>query len=225
MNTSGPKTRNVLVRFGAASFSAPSPAVRCCDMTSRMSAFRSGETHSALRAPWTSSIRTACTLFVAATAALFGEGATGCGGGQYHPEPLPPAVCSGIDLQPASTALDERAIIDFLKAQGIQTRTEQKRGDLVYVEALDPQTNKWIRLRVAILGSSMLAGRELHDAMLQHKKGSWGIHRSNLAVLGPVSDVEAIRSFATKTKLACWGVLTIAASDEAVVVPGGYREL
>ncbi|WP_394842728.1 hypothetical protein LZC95_37360 [Pendulispora brunnea] len=152
--------------------------------------------------------------------------ALGCGGGHYQPAPLQPSVCSGVDLQPASTALDERALLDFLKAQGVQTRTEQKRGDLVYVEVLNPQNNKLLRLRVAILPSAMAAGKELHEAMLQHKKGSWGVHRGNLAVLGPVSDMNEILSFASRTKLACWGVLTVAASaDEAVVIPGGYREI
>ncbi|WP_394832167.1 hypothetical protein LVJ94_37190 [Pendulispora rubella] len=150
----------------------------------------------------------------------------GCGGGHYQPAPLQPSVCSGVDLQPASTALDERALLDFLRAQGVQARAEQKRGDLVYVEVLNPNDNKWMRLRVAILPSPMAAGRELHEAMLQHKKGSWGVHRGNLAVLGPVAGMNEILGFAGKTKLACWGVLTVAASsDEAVVIPGGYREI
>ncbi|WP_394822127.1 hypothetical protein [Pendulispora albinea] len=153
----------------------------------------------------------------------------GCGGSGYHPKPLQPAVCSGVDLQPASTMLDEMSIINFLKAQGAVTRIERARPDLVYVEVqLNPEqkTDTWVRLRVAVLGSPMLAGRELHDAMLQHKEGSWGVHRGNLAVLGPVDKIDNTLAFAQRTKLACWGVLTIAASsDEAVVVPGGYREL
>jgi len=157
---------------------------------------------------------------------VLGSAAWGCGGGHYQPAPLQPSVCSGIDLQPASTVLDETALLAFLKAQGVETRTEQKRGDLVYVEVLNPETKKFVRLRVAILPSSVAAGKELHEAMLQHKKGSWGVHRGNLAILGPVSDMNEILGFAGKTKLACWGVLTIAASaDEAVVIPGGYREI
>jgi len=160
-----------------------------------------------------------CVLL--ASGALAWEG--GCGGGGYRVPTTPPSVCSGVDLQPASTALDEQSLLDFLKAQGIATRTARERPDLVYVEA---QLNgKTTRLRVAILNSSPVAGRELHDALLQHGKGSWGVHRGNLAVLGPVNSPENVVAFANKTKLACWGVLTIAAAEEAYVVPGGYREL
>ena len=198
-------------------------------MVMRMVASRSGVESRSPQAAWGGSkwrrmlglLGTLGTLTMLAAA---GAG-LGCGGGSYHPTPLQPAVCSGIDLQPASTALDEMSLINFLKAQGVPTRIERARADLVYVE-VQLNAQKWVRLRVAVLGSPMLAGRELHDAMLQHKEGSWGVHRSNLAVLGPVEKIDDTIAFAQKTKLACWGVLTIAASaDEAVVVPGGYREL
>ncbi|MDF2698430.1 MAG: hypothetical protein K0S65_6814, partial [Labilithrix sp.] len=55
--------------------------------------------------------------------------------------------------------------------------------------------------------------------------GSWGIHRANIAVLAPPGSVPDILAFVGKTKLACWGVLTVAGRDDAFVVPGGYREL
>jgi hypothetical protein len=32
-------------------------------------------------------------------------------------------------------------------------------------------------------------------------------------------------AFALKTRLACWGVLTVAGRDDDFVVPGGYTEL
>ena len=54
---------------------------------------------------------------------------------------------------------------------------------------------------------------------------SWGVHRSNLAVLGPAGDPSDTITFAAVTKLACWGVFTIAETDDAFVVPGGYTEL
>ena len=38
-------------------------------------------------------------------------------------------------------------------------------------------------------------------------------------------EVGNIMAFAERTKLACWGVLTVAGPDDAMVVPGGYREL
>jgi hypothetical protein len=139
---------------------------------------------------------------------------------------LRPAVCQGLDLKPEYYPLDERSVEDFLKQRGFPTRIVRARSDLVYVELqLNPNRDEWVRLRVAILPTAPQAGQELHRAMLEHGTGSWGVHRSNLAVLAPIGDTDDILAFAAKTKLACWGVLTIAGEDDAFVVPGGYREL
>ena len=69
------------------------------------------------------------------------------------------------------------------------------------------------------------AGRELAEAIAQHGPGSWGVHRSNIAVLGPLGDTDHDLAFAARVKLVCWGVFTIAGQDDTVVIPGGYREL
>jgi hypothetical protein len=61
--------------------------------------------------------------------------------------------------------------------------------------------------------------------MLQHGAGSWGVRRSNLAVLGPIGTMQDDLAFAGKTKLACWGVFSMAGRDDTFAVPGGYREL
>ena len=81
-----------------------------------------------------------------------------------------------------------------------------------------------VRLRVAILNDAQAAGADLHKAILDHGSGSWGVHRSNLAVLGPIGNVDQIMELAGRTKLACWGVLTVAGRDAAFVIPGGYME-
>jgi hypothetical protein len=139
---------------------------------------------------------------------------------------LQPSVCAGIDLTPEYATLDEKALVDFLKKRGFPLRTVPARSDLVYVEfQLNPDRDEWVRLRVAILPSAPEAGLELHRGMLHTGRGSWGVHRGNLAVLAPVGDLSDIVAFVAKTKLACWGVLTIAGADDAMVVPGGYREL
>jgi len=69
------------------------------------------------------------------------------------------------------------------------------------------------------------AGSELHEALLQHGEGAWGVHRSNLAALIPTGPYTEALAFAAKTKLACWGVFTAAGTDDTFVVPGGYFEL
>lgn len=139
---------------------------------------------------------------------------------------LRPAVCDGLDVKPEYGTLDEQAIVKFLKARGLPVRIERARADLFYVEVqVNPDTDEWARLRVAVLGSPIQAGRELHDAVLQHGPGSWGIHRANIAVLGPGASVSDILAFIGKTKLSCWGVLTVAGRDDSFAVPGNYREL
>jgi len=136
------------------------------------------------------------------------------------------SVCEGVDLQPDYATLDERSIIDFLKQHHFPIRVVRERSDLVYVELqLNPDRDEWVRLRVALLPSAPQAGFELHHAMLEHGPGSWGIHRGNIAVLAPAGDLDNIVAMAARTKLACWGVLTVAGRDDAFVIPGGYREL
>ena len=139
---------------------------------------------------------------------------------------LLPAVCTGVDTKPDYATLDENAMVTFLKARGLPVRIERARADLFYVEVqVNPETDEWARLRVAVLATPEQAGRELHDAILQHGPGSWGIHRANLAVLGPVGSVPDIVAFVGKTKLSCWGVLTVGGRDDDFVIPGNYREL
>src|SRR5262249_59615197 len=121
--------------------------------------------------------------------------------------------------------LTEANLIEFLSRQQYDVRVERPRSDLVYLNVTGAGTEGPVRLRVAILKSSAEAGRELHEAILQHGPGSWGVHRSNLAVLAPIGDADEVVSFAVKTKLACWGVLTMAGLDDTFVVPGGYLEL
>ena len=140
---------------------------------------------------------------------------------------LKPAVCASTDERADVETLDESALVHFLAARGFPTRIERARADLVYVDVpTDPQRpERWVRLRVAILQSPIQAGQELHRAVLEQGNGSWGVHRSNLAVLAPVGELENILAFNGKTGLACWGVLTIAGGHDGFVVPGGYREL
>jgi hypothetical protein len=136
-----------------------------------------------------------------------------------------PSVCDQVDVHPEYKTLDESALLAFLKQQGLETRVTRARGDLVYVDVTNGGTTEPVRLRVAILKNAPDAGRELHEAVLQHGPGSWGVHRANLAVLGPIGGIDDTITFAVKTKLACWGVMTMAGRDDTFVVPGAYMEL
>ncbi len=136
-----------------------------------------------------------------------------------------PGLCDGEEQRPEYSKLDETSLVRFLERQHIDARIERPRADLLYVNVGGAGTEKPIRLRVAILNSADDAGRELYQGMLQHGPGSWGVRRSNLAVLGPIGTTGDDVAFAGMTKLACWGVFTIAGTDDAFVVPGGYMEL
>jgi hypothetical protein len=136
-----------------------------------------------------------------------------------------PGLCESEDLRPEYARLDESSLVRFLDRQKIDARIERPRADLLYLNLGSVGTERPVRLRVAILGSADEAGQELHTAILQHGPGSWGVHRSNLAILGPVGSISDDITFAAMTKLACWGVFTIANTDDTFVVPGAYTEL
>lgn len=136
-----------------------------------------------------------------------------------------PGLCDGEDTLPERRQLDEGNLIAYLQRQGVDVRVERQRADLVYLSLAGVGTKSPVRLRVAILESREAAGRELHEGILQHGQGSWGVHRANLAVLGPVGTLEDDIRFAAKLKLPCWGVFTVAGLDDTFVIPGAYLEL
>jgi hypothetical protein len=138
---------------------------------------------------------------------------------------LRPEVCEGVaENKPEQARLDENALASFLQQQGLQTSIIRARADLVYMDVTGAGGDRPVRLRVAVLDDPRAAAADLHKAILDHRDGSWGVHRSNLAVLAPIGSIDQILEFAGRTKLACWGVLTVAGLDDDFVVPGGYME-
>ena len=153
----------------------------------------------------------------------------GQGGKSGHLEPgemrFCRSTCKDFDLHADYRTLDENALAEFLRAQGYTVRAERARNDLVYFDVTGKGLDEPARLRVAILKSPGDAGKELHEAVLQHGDGAWGVHRANLAVLAPIADHDVAVAFAAHSKLACWGVLVMAGLDDSFVVPGAYTEL
>lgn len=132
-------------------------------------------------------------------------------------------VCKDYDIRPTYTVNGVDDFEQFLRERGFTIRREDPRRDLSYLDITGAGV-KNLRLRVATLPTPIEAGRDLHEAILQHGMGSWGVHRSRLAVLIPPSDTESAVDFASRSKLACWGEMMIAGRDDTFVVPGGYRE-
>ena len=90
---------------------------------------------------------------------------------------------------------------------------------------IDAGGGRSLRGQVGLFLSADEAGRELADALVEHGEGSWGVHRSNLAVLGPVGDTTHDLAFAAEIGLPCWGIFTIRGKEDTFVIPGAYREL
>jgi hypothetical protein len=136
---------------------------------------------------------------------------------------LLPSVCAGMNLSPEYRRLTADDFIHQLNVAGFSYHIERAREDLIYVDVSYGSTTS--RFRVATLASATDAARHLHEAILEHGQGSWGVHRSNIAILGPIDNLPGIVDFAVSSKLACWGVLTVAGRDDCFAVPGGYQEL
>jgi hypothetical protein len=139
-----------------------------------------------------------------------------------------PAVCEGFDLRPDFATLDEASLIRFLQQQSYTVQVERQQVDpkqpaLTFLFVAVPGA-KTIPLRVAILPTPDAAGASLYDALIARGRGFWGFRRGTLAVLGPVGSREEDLEFAAKSKLACWGSLTVADGDDVVVVAGGYAD-
>jgi len=142
---------------------------------------------------------------------------------------LRPDVCDGYDLRPDVSTLNESSFVRFLQQQRYEVQVQRQQVDaknpeLHYVFVSIPGISDAVPLRVAVLPNADEAGRALHEAVLQRGPGSWGVHRSNVAVLGPAGSNADDVAFAATTKLACWGTFTIAGTDDAFVIPGGYAE-
>ena len=146
-------------------------------------------------------------------------------GGELAEVRFKPSLCDGEPMQPEHARLDENALVQFLTKQHLDVTLDRPRADLVYLNINGAGTEAPVRMRVAILDTPDLAGAELHEALLQHGEGAWGVHRSNLAALVAFGNYADSIAFAGKTKLACWGVFTAAGRDDTFVVPGGYLEL
>lgn len=138
-------------------------------------------------------------------------------------------ACQGVDLHPITQPLNQDDLARFLETQGVKIVPKKARANLYWFDF--PNGTKhgyprgFTRLRVAILDNPGAAAKDLHDSLLDHGPGWWGVRRSNIAILAPKTGVGEAMSFAVKYKLACWGIVGYAGRDDAYVIPGPYAEL
>jgi len=139
---------------------------------------------------------------------------------------IAPRTCSGIDTHMQMGPLDQEDLSRFFAARGIQLKPKKARNDLWWFEfpaGKNPEDGV-VRLRVAILKDRDAAAKDLHDSLLQHGPGWWGLRRGNLAILAPKASLDEALQFAIKYRLVCWGMFTYTGVDDAYVVAGGYSE-
>jgi hypothetical protein len=137
-------------------------------------------------------------------------------------------ACPNIDTHPMTQKLGQDDLAKFFEAQGVRGVTIKKaRSNLFWFDVPNGEGGKhgFVRLRLAVLDTQPLASADLHQSLLEHGPGWWGVRRSNLAVLAPKTSLHEAMAFAIKYKLVCWGMFTYAGVDDAYVVPGPYGEI
>jgi len=136
-------------------------------------------------------------------------------------------ACEGIDTHTITSNLAHDDLARFLQEQGSPAVQVKARGNLYWYDfpGSDKDEGDVVRLRLAVLEDAKQAADELHAALLQHGPGWWGLRRSNLSILAPRAGVTEAMAFALQHKLACWGMVSMAHSDDVYVVPGPYMEL
>lgn len=137
-----------------------------------------------------------------------------------------PKVCAGFDTHVITQQLEQEDLTRFFASQQQNIEPKKARSDLFWYEF--PTSKKVsdgvVRLRLAVLKDRTAAAKDLHDTLLQHGPGWWGVRRGNLALLAPKTSLSQALRFAIKTKLVCWGMFTYAGSDDVYVTTGGYSE-
>lgn len=142
----------------------------------------------------------------------------------FHNFKISPDACKGFDTSATTAPLSPDDLMRFLEKQGTKITPRKARGNLYWLDFPNGDGG-FVRLRLAVLDSPQGAAKDLHNSLLEHGPGWWGVRRSNLAVLAPKAGLSEALSFALKHKLVCWGMFTIAGNDDAYVVPGPYAEL
>ncbi len=140
---------------------------------------------------------------------------------------IAPQACDKLDTHTITGKLNQEDFSRFLEAQGVKIEPRKARDNLYWYDFPNGEAGpkNFVRLRLAVLEDSPHASADLHQSILEHGPGWWGVRRSNLALLAPKASLHDALAFALKYKLACWGVFTYGGLDDAYVIPGPYGEL
>ncbi|MEZ4438073.1 MAG: hypothetical protein R3B72_03245 [Polyangiaceae bacterium] len=136
-------------------------------------------------------------------------------------------LCEGIDVHTETRPIAQDELGRFLARIGAPPVEVKARGNLYWFDfpGDDPDDGDLVRLRLAVLDTPEEAADELHQALLQHGPGWWGLRRGNLSILAPKASLGEAMAFAVRYKLPCWGALMVAGLDDVYVIPGPYTEM
>lgn len=139
-------------------------------------------------------------------------------------------VCKDIDTHPITQKLSPEDFARYLEERGIKIEPRKARDNLYWFdfptgENKEGEEKKFVRLRLAVLRDQFAASRDLHESLLDHGPGWWGLRRSNLAILAPKTELSTALGFALKHKLVCWGMFAYSGTEDVYVVPGPYTQL
>jgi hypothetical protein len=136
-------------------------------------------------------------------------------------------ACDDIDTHAMTAIVAQDDLERFLEERGLTVKAIKARGNLYWFDfpGTDPEEGDRVRLRLAVLDTAEDAAVELHQSLLEHGPGWWGLRRSNLSVLAPRASFSEALAFALKYKLPCWGMMMMTDADDVYVVPGPYMEL
>jgi hypothetical protein len=140
---------------------------------------------------------------------------------------IAPQACDKLDTHTITGRLNQEDFSRFLDAQGLKIEARKARDNLYWYDIPNggEGAKGFVRLRLAVLEDSAHASADLHQSILEHGPGWWGVRRANLAILAPKAGLSTALAFALKYKLPCWGMFTYGGLDDAYVVPGPYAEL
>ena len=140
---------------------------------------------------------------------------------------IAPVACDKLDTHTITGRLNQEDFSRFLEAQGVKIEPRKARDNLYWYDFPNGEAapKNFVRLRLAVLEDQPHASADLHQSVLEHGPGWWGVRRSNLAVLAPKTGLREALAFALKYKLPCWGIFTYGGLDDAYVIPGPYAEL
>lgn len=135
-----------------------------------------------------------------------------------------------VDTHTVVAALTQEDFARHMEAMGEKVAPQKARGNLYWYdlpvkEGAGEKEQRYLRMRVAVLGSPEEAAIDLHKSLLEHGPGWWGVRRSNLAILLPKAGLDEAMRFAMKYKLPCWGSMAYAGRDDVYVIPGPYTQL